>query len=113
MKRKRIEIELLSDTCVSDGGIYNSAVDTEICQDDFGFPYIPGKRMRGCLRECALELNDWGAGIEIGRLFGQPGNQRGQAIIKSAYIKDRPLLMEAIHQLERSEERRVGKECYS
>ncbi len=100
MKRKRIEIELLSDTCVSDGGIYNSAVDTEICQDDFGFPYIPGKRMRGCLRECALELNDWGAGIEIGRLFGQPGNQRGQAIIKSAYIKDRPLLMEAIHQLE-------------
>lgn len=99
MKRKRIEIELLSDTCVSDGGIYNSAVDTEICQDDFGFPYIPGKRMRGCLRECALELNDWGAGIEIGQLFGQPGNKRGQVIIKNAYIKDRTSLIDAIRKL--------------
>lgn len=99
MKRKRIEIRLLSDTCVSDGGIYNSAVDTDICQDDFGFPYIPGKRLKGCLRECALELNDWGAGIAIGRLFGKPGNERGQVVIKNAYIKDRPSKIEVIRQL--------------
>ena len=58
MRNYRIKIELLSDMCVSDGGIYNSAIDTDICYDEYGFPYIPAKRLKGCLRECALELKD-------------------------------------------------------
>ena len=63
MRNYRIKIELLSDMCVSDGGIYNSAIDTDICYDEYGFPYIPAKRLKGCLRECALELKDWGMPI--------------------------------------------------
>ena len=51
----QIKIQLLSDLCVSDGGVYNSMLDTDICYDAFGFPYIPAKRLRGRLRECALE----------------------------------------------------------
>lgn len=50
MRNYRIKIELLSDMCVSDGGIYNSAIDTDICYDEYGFPYIPAKRLKGCLR---------------------------------------------------------------
>ena len=38
MRNYRIKIELLSDMCVSDGGIYNSAIDTDICYDEYGFP---------------------------------------------------------------------------
>lgn len=47
MATYKLKIELLSDLCVSDGGIYNSALDIDICQDAYGFPYIPAKRIKG------------------------------------------------------------------
>ena len=55
MGKYQIKIELLSDLCVSDGGVYNSSLDTDICYDAYGFPFIPAKRLKGCLRECAQE----------------------------------------------------------
>ena len=59
MKKYKLKIELLSDLCVANGGVYNSMLDTDVCSDAYGLPYIPGKRIKGCLRECALELQDW------------------------------------------------------
>lgn len=89
MKRKGvIRIELMSDLCVSDGGVYNSALDTEICKTAEGIPYIPAKRLKGCLRECALELNDWGMQIPVKELFGDEGDARGKVRISNAYIED-------------------------
>lgn len=84
-----LRITLLSDTCTSNGGIHNAAVDTEVVYDDYGLPYIPGRRIKGCLRECALEINDWGGTIPVGRLFGEKGNQRGLFTIRNAYIAER------------------------
>ena len=55
-----MKIRLLSDLCVADGGIYNSSIDTDICYDSYGLPFIPAKRIKGCLRECGIELRDWG-----------------------------------------------------
>lgn len=69
----QLKISLLSDMCVSDGGAYNSMIDTDCCYDEYGFPFIPAKRIKGCLRECALELNDWGKNIESDKIFGEPG----------------------------------------
>lgn len=88
MKACQIRIELLSDMCVSDGGVYNSAIDTDICYDRMGFPYIPAKRIKGCLRECALELKDWGKEIDIDDLFGKGGVKDNAAKIRidDAYI---------------------------
>jgi len=87
MTKYRIRIELLSDLCVSDGGKYNSSVDTDICHDGYGFPYIPAKRLKGCLRECAQELNDWGDNLDIDGMFGTAGNcQGGSVIIRDAVI---------------------------
>ncbi len=99
MKIDKIRIKLLSDMCVSDGGIYNSAIDTDICYDSYGFPYIPAKRLKGCLRECAQELKDWEEDIHIGEMFGEKGNQRGKIIIHNAYIKDRESYIESIRKL--------------
>lgn len=73
MAKYQLRIELLSDLCVSDGGVYNSMVDTDCCHDEMGFPYIPAKRIKGCLRECAQELNDWGKNIDINEIFGESG----------------------------------------
>lgn len=53
MYKSQIRIELLSDLCAADGNGYNSSVDVDVCHDDCGLPYIPAKRLKGCLRECA------------------------------------------------------------
>lgn len=82
MATYRLKIELLSDLCVSDGGIYNSALDIDICQDAYGFPYIPAKRIKGCLRESALELADWGENVDIGKLFGDKGKREKAGILR-------------------------------
>lgn len=82
MATYKLKIELLSDLCVSDGGIYNSALDIDICQDAYGFPYIPAKRIKGCLRESALELADWGENVDIGKLFGDKGKRENAGILR-------------------------------
>lgn len=102
METKKIRIELLSDMCVSDGGIYNSAIDTDICYDSYGLPYIPGKRLKGCLRECAQELKDWGYNIPIGSMFGEKGSQKGKIIICNAYLTNRDSYINSIQHMSNS-----------
>ncbi len=87
MGKYQIRITLLSDLCVSDGGVYNSFLDTEICYDEWGFPYIPAKRLKGCLRECALELNDWGGTIPIEAIFGKAGEGASGLRLGNAYLE--------------------------
>ena len=56
----KITIELLSDICIGSGESYNSVIDTDVTYDDYGLPYIPAKRIKGCIREAGLELKDFG-----------------------------------------------------
>lgn len=90
MSKYQLKIELLSDLCVSDGGVYNSSVDTDVCHDIWGFPYIPAKRIRGCLRECAVELSDWGMELPWEKMFGHEGRADHQAAVRigDAYLED-------------------------
>ena len=107
MNNYLLRIELLSDLCVSDGGIYNSTIDTDICHDRFGFPYIPAKRIKGCLRECGLELADWDdnpsefkKALDI--LFGTRGIRNGKATcrIGNAYLEDYERLVKNVQENE-------------
>lgn len=82
MSKYQLKMNLLSDMCVSDGGVYNSSVDIDICYDAYGFPYIPAKRIRGCLRECAIELQDWNMDIPWQKMFGKEGNSENRAAIR-------------------------------
>ena len=86
--KKVLIISLLSDMCVSDGGVYNSALDMDACHDEYGFPFIPAKRIKGCLRECALELNDWGKNINIEGIFGDKGNRGASLRLGNAYLEN-------------------------
>jgi len=56
MKNKTLHIKLLSDLCPASGDGFAGFVDTDICYEDNGQPYIPGKRIKGCLRECGLDI---------------------------------------------------------
>lgn len=85
-----LKIELLSDLCVSAGETYNSYVDIDVVYDDYGLPYIPAKRIKGCIREAALELVEWGVCDEkvFTSLFGKEGKEKSLFSLDNAYLKD-------------------------
>lgn len=51
-----IRIELKSDLCVASGYSYAGLVDSDICYDDCGIPYIPARRLKGCFKETAESI---------------------------------------------------------
>ena len=84
----QIEIKLLSDACMASGEAYNSSIDTDVQFDKYGLPFIAAKRLKGCLRECALELRDWGSKIPIEEMFGEKHDQPAQIQFSDAVLKD-------------------------
>jgi len=38
-----IEIKLMSDLCAGNGESSGYGIDTDICADNFGFPFIPAR----------------------------------------------------------------------
>lgn len=106
-----MKIKLLSDMCVSDGGVYNSSVDIDICYDKYGFPYIPAKRIRGCLRECAIELQDWfqikEKTIRWKKMFGEEGCSTNRAAVR---INDAHL--EGYKEMRKLAEENAGKTVF-
>lgn len=104
----KLKIELLSDLCTYSGETYNSVVDTDIVYDRYGLPYIPARRIKGCIREACMELMDLSCMIEIkGRdsqekagipvdpeifekLFGKEGNSDAAFALSNAYLEDYP-----------------------
>ena len=97
-----MKIRLLSDLCVADGGIYNSSIDTDICYDSYGLPFIPAKRIKGCLRECGIELRDWGEELPLEEIFGAEGNRAGKLIIRNAYLPERTTYVKEIRKADGS-----------
>ena len=72
-------IRLLSDLCTCSGDTHNSLVDTDVVYDENGIPYIPAKRIKGCIREVAQEMVELGiADAEMHEIFGKEGQQRNR-----------------------------------
>lgn len=73
-------------------------VDMDVVYDENGIPYIPAKRIKGCIREAALEM------VEIGiiekkqyeRIFGKEGNSRAAFTLSNAYITGYSEAVEAL-----------------
>lgn len=51
MHKYLLEIVLVSDALVGSGEGFGTGIDTDIVFDDLGIPYIPARRIKGCLRE--------------------------------------------------------------
>ncbi len=87
----KLTIKLLSDLCTYSGDTYNSVVDTDVVYDENGIPYIPAKRIKGCIREAAKEMADLGIGTsQIDEIFGKEGNQNSAFSLSNAYIENFP-----------------------
>jgi CRISPR-associated protein Csx10 len=96
-----IKIELISDLCSGSGESIPGLVDIDITYDEYGIPYIPARRLKGTLREAALEV------IEalptkydrsfLDDIFGVPGsNEPGMLKLGNATIADYEKLVEDI-----------------
>ena len=73
--KKTLEIELLSDLCAGTGKHYAAVIDLDTALDAYGVPYIPAKRIKGCMRELArqtLRLEE----DTVRRIFGERGAGR-------------------------------------
>lgn len=92
-------LELLSDTLIGSGE-GGANIDSDIVFDDLGLPYIPGKRVKGCLRESAVEVVEMfevfeKSGIrlasmaDIDAMFGKPGQSLSSILsFSNCYLKD-------------------------
>ena len=52
-KQVSMRITLKSDLCAGSGEGFSSGIDQDVCFDRKGLPVIPGRRLKGCLREAA------------------------------------------------------------
>lgn len=80
-----IVIRLKSDLCPGSGYAYAGIVDSDVCYDSYGIPCLPGRRLKGCLREAAelIGLTE----TERDTLFGKSGDNEVKGIrIGNAYI---------------------------
>ncbi len=95
-----IKIKLKSDTITYSGEGISGIIDSDICYDEYGIPFIPSKRLKGVLRENALELLENGYNIknqDLDYLFGKKGDSNsGNIIISNAYLKDYEILKKEI-----------------
>ncbi len=100
----KLRIELLSDLCSGSGDVYNSSVDTDVVHDDYGFPYIPAKRLKGCLREACLELVEFGAVSreEYESLFGRGGSQSSRFTLGNAYLEEYEAMIDDVRSVKDS-----------
>jgi CRISPR-associated protein Csx10 len=100
----KLYIKLLSDMCTYSGETYNSMVDTDIVYDVHGIPYIPAKRIKGCIRETALELLEFGliSREKYEKLFGKEGNQQSEFSLSNAYLKEHAALVAVAEHLKKN-----------
>lgn len=94
----KIKIKLLSDLCTYSGETYNSVVDTDVLYDENGIPYIAAKRLRGCIREAALEMKELGliTAEEYREIFGAQGDSHSAFTLSNAYIENYEEIVSAL-----------------
>ena len=86
----KIRITLKSDLCAGSGEATGVTVDKDLCIDAYGLPYIPARRLKGCLREAARLLRDYGCAEasdrNIAELFGTEDGGQGLLRVSDACL---------------------------
>ncbi len=94
MKSYTLKLTLVSDTLIGSGEGYGAVIDTDVVFDSYGFPYIPAKRIKGCLRESADEVESIfkkakiGKSLNVDEVFGKQGDTDGKVYFSNLYIQD-------------------------
>ena len=83
-----IIITLKSNLCTGSGYSYAGLIDNDVCFDQYGLPYIPARRIKGCLRQSATDyLKAVLTDEDIEKIFGVSGDSDAKGIvIGNAYL---------------------------
>ncbi|MBT9146894.1 MAG: hypothetical protein DDT32_00641 [Syntrophomonadaceae bacterium] len=97
MEEYNLRIETSAATLVGSGEGFGSIVDSDIVYDQMGLPYLPARRIKGLLRESALEVLEMfeqaklSADVDMQALyhtFGEKGDSYGANIkIRDLYLE--------------------------
>lgn len=98
-----IEMILESDVCTASGESVPGLIDIDIAMDELGFPIIPARRLKGCLKEAALEIRDT---LQedfneeaFALLFGISGEQESSLKVDNGVLKDYEVLRKEVEDL--------------
>lgn len=80
----KLKIFLESEACPSDGSSQGPAIDIDVVYDDYGIPYIPIERIKGIIKESALELVDFEQIDEDDFVTLFEGNPEGPSLTEAA-----------------------------
>ncbi len=78
MTQYRLHVTLQSSALIGSGEGFGAIIDSDIVADELGLPYLPSKRIKGCLRDAANQVADMflGAGVSwllpSGNPFSRP-----------------------------------------
>lgn len=105
----RLTITLNSDICIGNGESKGNSIDSDICVDEMGIPYIPARRIKGCLRDTAEFLFSNGYKIDnkklresdVTELFGDPFGNKGSIIITDAQMWNSSSIAASIRKLKK------------
>lgn len=91
--KKRLEITLMSDLCAGVGKHFAAVIDLDTATDEYGIPFIPSRRLKGCMREVAVMIGS----EKINEIFGKSGfNVPGSLSISDARIENYDNIVEAL-----------------
>ena len=93
LELSKIKITLKSDLCSGSGQGFSGIIDTDVCHDKYGLPYIPARRLKGVLLEAAEYIN---IKPEVrNNIFGIRGdNQSGNLRLSNAVLNGYDALCE-------------------
>ena len=101
--RYYLNISLASDICMGNGESKGNAIDRDICTTKEGIPYIPARRIKGCLRQTAEVLRENGYHLAsektVKKLFGDEYDAGGNIVIDDANISNLSGLRASIEEL--------------
>ena len=86
MKKYKLKLELKSAALIGSGEGFGAIIDTDIVFDEVGIPFIPAKRIKGCLRDSATEIQEMfdrskiNFKINIDETFGIPGRENSTPV---------------------------------
>lgn len=88
----QLVITLQSALCAADGDGFASIIDTDIVTDSRGIPYLPARRLKGCLKEAAKYIDS----MHIEEIFGVRGQREsGSLHISNAVLADHDAVVAA------------------
>ncbi len=81
------KIEFFTDWNCSSGLTGNADIDIAALRDNDGFPYVPGKTVKGLLRDAARNLGE----TSEEKIFGSPNEKVDETEIEKAYFSNAEL----------------------